>query len=121
MDIKKTINELSGIKEITAIYLFGSHARGETKPLSDVDICVITKTDTPEDRIEDILAHSSKKIDLQLFWRLPPAIRYRVLKEGKALYVRDEHRLHEIKVKATKAYLDFKPILDKHVKQTLLC
>ena len=40
--IKSIVDELRGI-EVEAIYLFGSYAKGNAKPISDIDISVITK------------------------------------------------------------------------------
>ena len=57
--------------------------------------------------------------DISLFWDLPIAIRYRVLKEGQVLLERDKLFLHRVRVDTLKDYLDFKPIIDRHVWRTL--
>ncbi len=74
---------------VDAIYLFGSRASGRAKPMSDIDVCIIAKKGIPKEDKEAILSHSSRKIDMVFFHDLPYAIRFRVLKEGKPLYVKD--------------------------------
>ena len=55
------IDELKNIKEVGAIYLFGSYARGNIKPFSDIDICVVTERNISKEVEEEILSNSSKK------------------------------------------------------------
>ena len=111
--IKKIVKELKKIKEVKGIYLFGSYAKGKALPFSDVDICVITDRNISRSKRADILSNSGRKIDISLFWDLPIAIRYRVLKEGKLLFERDKMFLHRTTVKAVREYLDFKPLLKR--------
>jgi predicted nucleotidyltransferase len=116
--IKEIIKEIKK-NEVDAIYLFGSYATGRAKPISDIDICVITKRDTSKDIKEQILSNSSKKIDIVVFWDLPPAIRFRVLKKGKLLYERDYLTLHRIKIDTLKSYLDIQPMTRRHCSKVL--
>lgn len=118
-EIDEVITEIKKKKEVDAIYLFGSYATGRTKPTSDVDICVIAKKDIQKGAKEEILSNSSKKIDMAMFWDLPPVIRWRVLKEGKLLYEKNPLTLHRIKIEALKSYLDFQPIIRKHYLKVL--
>ena len=100
--------------EVDAIYLFGSYARGNAKPISDIDICIITKRDVPKPVKEDILSNSSKKVDISIFWDLPPMIRFRVLKEGKLLYKKDEIALQRVKIDTLKSYLELQPMIKRN-------
>jgi predicted nucleotidyltransferase len=106
-------------KDIDAIYLFGSHATGKVKPTSDIDICVIAKKDITKEDKEEILSNSSKIIDIVMFWDLPNAIRFRVLKEGKPLYVKNRLILQRIKADTLRSYLDFQPVIKRHISRTL--
>jgi predicted nucleotidyltransferase len=117
-ELDKVIKEIKKTK-VDAIYLFGSYARGKAKPISDIDICVLTKRDTAKDIKEQILSNSSKKIDIVIFWDLPPAIRFRVLKEGKLLYERDNLTLHRIKIDTLKSYLDIQPMIRRQCSKVL--
>lgn len=105
--------------DVEAIYLFGSYATGKVKPTSDIDLCVITKKDIPKEAKEAILSNSSKKIDVVIFWDLPPVIRWRVLKEGKLLYKKNALTLHRIKIDALKTYLDIQPMIKRHCLRIL--
>lgn len=112
--IKLIMNELRSNNEVEAIYLFGSYAKGNAKPISDIDICVLTKRNIPKRVKEEILSNSSKKVDISIFWDLPPTIRFRVFKEGKLLYKRDEIALQRVKVATLKSYFDIQPMIKRH-------
>jgi predicted nucleotidyltransferase len=111
--IKLIVEELRR-DEVDAIYLFGSYAKGNAKPISDIDICVLTKRDIPKSIKEEILSNSSKKIDISIFWDLTPTIRFRVFKEGKLLYKKGEMVLQRVKVDTIKSYLDIQPLIKRH-------
>ena len=115
-EISAVVDGIKRERGVEAIYLFGSHASGKAKPYSDIDLCVITGRSA---RKESILSHSSDKIDTTVFWDLPLNIRFRVLKEGRPLYVKDELKIHRIRVDTVLSYLDFKPLLDRHFSRFL--
>ena len=115
-EIDKIIEPLKENRGVVSIHLFGSYARCREKPFSDIDICVIVDRDADRDAI---LSNSSRKIDLSIFHDLPLTMRFRVLKEGKLLFLRDELRLHRITVATIRAYLDFKPHILKRTKWVL--
>ncbi|ADT83606.1 type VII toxin-antitoxin system MntA family adenylyltransferase antitoxin [Thermococcus barophilus] len=117
--IEEVVEELKLYPWIIAVYLFGSQATGKAKPYSDYDICVITEPKITKAQRREILSFSSRKIDISIFWDLPIYIRFRVLSEGKPLFVRDEKKLHRIKARAFKEYWDFKPLLERHLKRVL--
>jgi len=121
MNLKVIDKVLKEIKknDVEAVYLFGSHATGRVKPISDVDICVITKKDISKAIKEQILSNSSKKIDIVIFRDLPPIIRFRVLKEGKLLYEKNHMTLHRIKIETLKSYLDIQPMIRRHCSRIL--
>ncbi len=120
---KKILNpllkELQQIKEVKAIYLFGSYARGNPKPYSDIDISVVTDKNISLKKRNQILSFSSKKIDLSLFYYLPLYIQHRVVNEGQLLFSRDLLLVHRLKTTTTLHYLDFKHILNKHFHKIL--
>ena len=100
---------LTCIKEhpkVVAVYLFGSYAKGEEKPISDIDIAVILKSPDKKDEA-DIGSLYSEKIDVVLFHRLPLHIQYEVFKYGKELFVKDEDYLLEIKLRVLREYLEY--------------
>jgi len=103
--ISKIIEIIKSHPNVIAIYLFGSYAKEEAIPLSGIDIADILENPTPESEA-DIGSLSSPEIDVVLFHRLPLHIRYEVLKYGKEIFVRDEEKLLEIKLKVMREYLD---------------
>jgi len=103
--LSKIIETIKAHPNVIAIYLFGSHAKGEATPLSDIDIAVITENPTPESEAE-IGSLASPQIDVVLFHRLPLHIKFEVFKYGKELFVRDEEKLLEIKLEVMREYLD---------------
>ncbi|MCD6206423.1 MAG: nucleotidyltransferase domain-containing protein [Methanosarcinales archaeon] len=115
-EIDRIIEPLKKNPDVLSIHLFGSYARGREKPFSDIDICVVADKNADRDAI---LSHSSRKIDLSIFHDLPLLMRFRVLKEGKLLFLRDELKLHRITVATIKAYLDFKPHILRRMERVL--
>jgi len=117
--IDEIIDELKKNKKVEAICLFGSYVKGNVKPFSDIDICIITERNISKQVKEEILSNSSKKIDISIFWDLPPVMRFRVIKEGKLLYKKDDLKLQRIKIDTFKTYLDFRPIIKKHCSRII--
>jgi len=123
MELKKTkieeINELAKKiakdKRVKAVYLFGSYANGKTHIHSDIDLCVFSDD-------EDYLAgYGSEKIDVSMFAMLPIQIRFRVLKEGIPLVVKDKNFVDKLKIKTLREYIDFRPLMVKFYREKLGC
>jgi hypothetical protein len=103
--LSKIIETIKAHPNIIAIYLFGSHAKGDATPLSDIDIAVIMENPSSEDEAE-IGSLASPQIDVVLFHRLPLHIKHEVFRYGREIFVRDEEKLLEIKLKVMSEYLD---------------
>ena len=82
-DLKKSIIDSFLPFKPERIILFGSHARGDTDPTSDIDIIIVYQTDKSfMDRLEE----------LYLAWNIPTAIdilaytpdEYQAMKAGSA-------------------------------------
>jgi uncharacterized protein len=114
VNIKPVIDELHTKKNVLALILFGSVARDQSRQFSDIDLCVVTRTDIAESDRVDILSYGSGKIDVSLFHDLPLTIRFRVLKEGKILFCKDDLYLHRITVTTVREYLDCAPLIRRH-------
>ena len=117
-EISKTVDELKKFKKVVAIILFGSYAKKEAKPLSDVDIAIITKN--PDKNIEaEIASFSSKMFDVVNFHKLPLYIQFEVLKHGKVLFVRDEKYLSNLKRKVLREYLEMSDFYERMSRRIL--
>ncbi|MBS3056429.1 MAG: nucleotidyltransferase domain-containing protein [Candidatus Aenigmarchaeota archaeon] len=118
LEINKVVNELKKHRKIAAIILFGSFARGKEKPLSDIDIAVITKN-PDKDMEAEISSFSLNIFDIVNFHRLPLYIQFEVLKYGKPLFVRDEEYFSEIKREVVKEHLEMSHLYER-INRTVL-
>jgi hypothetical protein len=105
---------------VLAVILFGSRARGENTPDSDIDICLVL-----EPRSYSDLELSEKKLDylaefdldIHIYQQLPLYIRPRVLREGKVLFCRNEDTLYELAFRTIQEYEDFKHIYREYLEE----
>ena len=111
--LERCLSQAREDQDILAVILFGSVARGEQTPTSDMDVCLVLQ---PGDYSS--LTLSRKKLaylkegalDIHIFQQLPVYIRTRVLKEGKVLFARDADALYALAFRTAQAFADFKPI-----------
>jgi predicted nucleotidyltransferase len=99
--------------EVLAVIVFGSRARGDASPRSDLDVCLVLAPEPGSsvalDRARlDYLAEA--EVDLVVFQRLPLAVRSRILKEGSVVFVRDEPALYALAARTARAFEGFRHI-----------
>jgi uncharacterized protein len=121
-DIDKLLTLAGHDTEVLAALLFGSVARGEPSPGSDVDVCLIlmpqrTPYESPSLSRKRLEYLAQVDLDVQIFQALPLYIRSRVLKEGRVLFVRNEDLLYEIAFRTAQAFEDFKHIYYGYLEQ----
>lgn len=106
--LNKLLSLVKKDKEIVAVLLFGSHARGHARPTSDIDVCLVLRNE--ENSFGKRIEYSalSNNIDVQVFQTMPLYIKARVLKEGKVLHCKDEDFLYEIAIDTIKDFEQFK-------------
>lgn len=110
--LRKFMKRVKEDPHVLAVILFGSYARKEIGPLSDIDVCLVffeqsvSRTEMMHKRL-DYLAEFPQ-LDIQVFQLLPLYIRRKVLKEGKVLYTRDDDALYELAYCTVRAFEDFK-------------
>ena len=79
-----------------AILLFGSRARGDAEPRSDIDLAVAASALTRTEwlRVVDALEETETLLPIQavLLGAAPPALRERILREGVVLYAEHQAR-----------------------------
>ena len=104
---------------VQCAYLFGSVARTEEGPLSDLDLAVLFDDDVPASRrleqaaeiVEEAERMTGRQVDILILNEAPPALRYRVVCDGRVLYARDERGRIAFEARALDEFLDFKPTL----------
>ena len=109
-------------EEILEAYLFGSHARGQAQPHSDIDVAVYIDdaraADTgygyPAHLTTDLMAGLGlNDVDVVVLNRAPPLLYHRVLRDGVRLLARDLRATTTREGRAVSRYCDFVPQLAK--------
>lgn len=113
--VQPDIKNASQNAAVRLLYLFGSQAKGETLPLSDVDFAVQFPPETSQMErakgVENLIVEFMRllvrnDIDVVDLDRASPLRRHRVATEGKLLYATDTHAVAEFFVKALREYDD---------------
>lgn len=108
--------------DVLAVLLFGSTAREQEGPLSDVDICLVLvpgkgRLDQATLTLKRLEYLRRFDLDVQVFQQLPLYIRRRVLREGEVVLAKDADRLYDIAFRTAQAFEDFKHIYDDYLEQ----
>jgi len=96
--------------------VFGSSARGTAHAHSDLDIAVGLESRTRLSALElgDLIARlehaSGRSVDVVVVDEAPPAVAYRVFRDGQVIVEKNHRTLVEQKTRAILEYLDFRPI-----------
>lgn len=107
--------------KIACVLLFGSLAKGQVGPLSDVDIAVLLKhgidkkdMDVLENELYTVLSASlgTDELDLVILNKAPLYMRYGVLRDKKILICNDVQALADFFFITVNDYLDIKPLRD---------
>src|SRR2546426_1749834 len=107
---------------LESVYLFGSRARGDARPGSDVDLAVLPRASSPPlDRItvEAELARFAEDqlgvpVDVVLIRReLSPGLLFDIFSIETILYARDPEVAHRVACQARAEYRDERPRLER--------
>jgi predicted nucleotidyltransferase len=107
-------------ERVLALFLFGSQARGQAGPLSDVDLAVllseqVNPVDHFDVRLELMAEVSSSGVvkddhfDLVIMNEATPALALNIYYEGTKLFVKDEQAVLAFLERSLDLYLDFEP------------
>lgn len=101
-------------------YVYGSTAKGKTHKASDLDIALgFSRAVSDEtfykifNELDDQLAIPAEKLDLKNFAELPLAVRFRVVRDGKLIYLKDYKTHREMVFKTIDFYHDELPVMQK--------
>jgi predicted nucleotidyltransferase len=106
-------------RDIAAAYLFGSRARGQARPRSDVDFAIVLRENfEPGERYRKRLALigeatealGTDAVDLVLLEEVPSLLGHRVLRDGRLLLDSIPARRARIAERIFRAYFDEEPI-----------
>jgi len=113
---------LSPRPEILEAYLFGSQARGEARPHSDVDVAVFLDEERvapsafgPDAELAAVVmsALGTSRVDVVILNRAAPLLYHRVLRDGVRLFARDLMATTVREGRALSRYCDYLPQLAK--------
>ncbi len=107
--------------EPAAVYLFGSVARGDDRPGSDVDVGILYRRDPQptldglplrlEGEIERLLGQATQVVTLNT---APADLRARVLRDGVLILDRDPSLRIRFEVQTRNEWFDLQPILREY-------
>lgn len=131
---KEKLNKIFEENDVVLAYLFGSAAKGQTGPLSDIDIAVLFSEKVKEEDYFDKKLHlageigslfKTNRVDvINLKTVRSPLLKHNAVFEGQAIFVKDKELQFEIETKIMKEYEDTKhlrkvayEILERHVRE----
>lgn len=108
-------------EEVVCVYLFGSTARGEAGELSDIDIAILLSSKISTDRLLGLIGSINDALgweaDISMLNDLPLPVQYRVIRDGKLLYSKNERARISFESRAIDEYLDLKPRLEQYIQK----
>lgn len=116
---------LSADPRIAYGLVFGSTGRGDARPTSDLDVAIGVASDAEFDTlavgrlISDLERATGRTVDLVMLHEAPPALAYRVFRDGQVVCTRDRSALVERRVRAILDYLDYRPFEAAFVRGVL--
>ncbi len=106
---------------LTAVYLYGSRARGTAGPGSDVDLGVLFEETPPSvlggtpDRLADALERELRlPVEVVALNKAPADLVHRVLRDGVLVIEADRSARIRFEVARRREYLDLLPVLQEY-------
>jgi predicted nucleotidyltransferase len=112
-------------EDAAAVYLFGSVARGEAGPDSDVDVAVLYGRPVNAGLAGlklglagDLEARLGRRVDLVVLDHQPPDLVHRVLRDGLIVIENNRSARIRFEVSARNEYFDILPMLRRYRRQS---
>ena len=109
---------------VAAVYLFGSQARGNARPDSDIDLGLLyveppagTLLDQPFLLESELSAALGRPVQCVVMNLAAPDLVHRILRDQQLLLDRDPSLRVRFEVAARNRYFDVKPFLDRYRKR----
>jgi predicted nucleotidyltransferase len=123
-EMTKRIQEIVG-EDLEFVVLFGSYARGDNSPISDIDIGVKTSRNSEgNNSLQLKLAGlgdtmSKPSFDIVLLDNASLTLQYRVVRDGEILYQRDSDAWPAFVEYVISRYPDWIIFLEQHLTESL--
>ena len=118
LDIQKIKDYFNKRKEVAAVYLYGSQARGDAKKDSDIDLAVLPIKEQNSLSFlvfgPELSKITGKEVEVQDLKSCRVDFAYRVLSEGKLLVSSNEKARIAFEEQVFRKYFDLKPFLDEY-------
>ena len=125
LDIQKIKDYFNKRKEVAAVYLYGSQARGDATKTSDVDLAVLV-TNRRKYRgfgipqvvfAQDLSKITGREVEVNDLDAVSVDFAHRVLTEGRLIISNNEKARIDFEEKVLRTYFDLKPALDEYFKE----
>jgi predicted nucleotidyltransferase len=110
-----------GARGVAALWLFGSRARQQARPGSDVDLAVLYSAPQPRTLLggpfllqAELAGALGEEVDLVSLDAAPPDLVRRVLRDGRLLLDLDRSRRIAFEVRARNLWWDLEPTLRRY-------
>jgi predicted nucleotidyltransferase len=116
---------LQGDDRIAFALIFGSTARGQVTPFSDLDIAIGVRAGVSLDAgdigtlVSGLEAAAGRDVDLVILNEAPPGLAYRVFRDGRLILEADRAARVARQARAIVEYLDFKPFEERFTRAVL--
>jgi predicted nucleotidyltransferase len=116
---------LAGQRDMVAVYLYGSVARGQANGLSDVDLAVLFAADLDRETIAerqvalmtDLARFADREVQVTALNHAAPFFAYEVLRDGRLLCEHDPAARIAFEVGTLRRYFDLQPMLANYDRE----
>ncbi len=121
------LDTLARCEAVRVSYLFGSAAKRQRGPMSDIDVGVLFDVSTgvadTAGRLQDALCRALKtdRVDMVILSEAPPSLAYRVIRDGRCILCRSQRDREAFEARAVMRYLDFRPVRDRAFRTAREC
>jgi uncharacterized protein len=105
-------SRIAALPAVRLAVLFGSAARGEAGPRSDVDLGVLLDPDTSDLRLQvgaELGRAAEREVDVIFLDSAPPLLRFEISRDGVLLFEKEDGLWTDFKVRAMVDWWDWAP------------
>jgi len=105
-------SRIASLPAVRLAVLFGSNARGEARPRSDVDLAVLLDPDGSALRCQveaELGRAAEREVDVIFLAEAPPLLRFEISRDGVLLFEKEDGVWTDFKVRAMVDWWDWAP------------